>query len=70
MSIAVAVLVVKGFSTPSENLLMTTNAEEETNPPEMLEIVWTGWLSVAGVPLQRSWVQIPLQSKFSDFDYP
>ena len=22
-----------------------------------------------GVPIQRSWVQIPLQSKFSDFDY-
>ena len=29
---------------------------------------WLGWLSV-GLPILRSWVQIPLQSKFSDFDF-
>ena len=50
---------------------MTTNAEEETNPPENARNSMAGWLSwqSVGVPIQRSWVQIPLQSKFSDFDY-
>ena len=75
MSLAVTMLIVTEWRElifSGEYLLMTTNAEEETNPPEIAEMLWLD--GSVGRALEyhskgRGWVQIPPQSKFSDFDY-
>ena len=49
---------------------MSSNAEGETNPPEMADMLrLDGSVGRALESIQRSWIQISLQSKFSYYSH-